>query len=679
MKRILSLFLLAVSYMLTAYGANNVILSTAEGAPGETVTVTLSLTNSDAVTAVDVTIPLDAQLTYVEGSCRLNNERADGHSLTAGVNGGALRIIVMNLGLTPLVGNEGVLATFDLKLRRQPAVYKLNPTVILSDENGASLPATTTAGAVTILAPRLTVVTSSTDYGHIPIRSTYTRNITLRNDGTSTLNVSNVTFSAEEFSLSEPAFSILAGASRNVTITYDPVTYGAIEEQVTFYSDAINGTQSATLIADPYSVNELHVSNGSGISDEEVEITVRMNNMEPIIAAQWSFKMPKELVYVEGSLTPTDRAGSHTPMTTIKGDTLTMILYTSNNTIITGDDGVLATFKVRPNGKSGYYYLRPIDVVLGNIKLDNMTSATSYGYVNVKSPKLTSNATLNMGNVSVTKSATTTYTVRNSGAAPLTIDRVNFLSEGWESTTPLPITLAVGKSTTLDVTYTPTTAGAYEGVMNIYTNDPDNRMKSVTVSANVYEPNDLTIEGCPTIEGYAIDVALDNYTDLAAIQMDIHWIEGMTSNNSRMALTDRLSGLSATVSDMGENTYRVVIFSLDNSLVNGKEGNIFRLSFAADESTEYIGTTLTIDNIVMSSKEGVNMTSTTSVSHTATNLPGDANGDGQLTISDVVLTANSVLSGTTTGVVMVNADTSGDGELTVTDVVGVANIVLSAQ
>lgn len=674
------MLLVAVGFVLTAQGGNILSISTAEGAPNEVVNVTLSLANSDAVSAVDVTIPLDAQLTYIDGSCVMNDARSNGHKLTAGVNNeGALRIVIVSLDLNALQDNDGVLATFQLKLRRQPALYALNPKVVLAGTDGAELSVTTTAGGVTILAPRLTIVNTSNDYGHIPIRSSYSRNITLRNDGTSTLTVSKVYFSAAEFSVSESAFTIAAGASKNVTINYAPVKYGAIKEQVTFVSDAINGTQSATIVADPYSVNELHVSNASGISDEEVEIALTMNNMEPILAAQWSFKMPKELVYVEGSLTPAMRATTHTPMTTMQGDTLTMILYNGNNENITGNDGVLATFRVRLNGKSGTYYLRPIDVVLGNIILDNMTSATSNGYVSVKSPKLSSNTTMSMGDVPVTEVVTKYYNIRNSGAAPLTISRVNFLSEGWSTTTTLPITIAQGKSTTLAVQYTPARAGDYSTTMNIYTNDPDNRMKSVGVSAQVYEPNNLTIVGHPTIMGYTVEVMLDNYTRLAALQMDIHWIEGMTSDNNKLQLSERMVGLTSTITPIDNDTYRVVIFSLDNTPIVGNEGEIFTLSFTADSEVDFVGSTLTIDNIVLGSAGGVNMSSQSVVNHKAINLPGDANGDGQYTISDVVVTANSVLSGSTGNVVKVNADTSGDGELTVIDIVGAANAVLSAQ
>ena len=57
----------------------------------DTVTVTLSLANSEAVTAMQTFIPLGDNLTYVPGSATLTS-RSNGHQLTASVLEGSLRL-----------------------------------------------------------------------------------------------------------------------------------------------------------------------------------------------------------------------------------------------------------------------------------------------------------------------------------------------------------------------------------------------------------------------------------------------------------------------------------------------------------------------------------------------------------------------------------------------------------
>ena len=56
-------------------------------------------------------------------------------------------------------------------------------------------------------------------------------------------------------------------------------------------------------------------------------------------------------------------------------------------------------------------------------------------------------------------------------------------------------------------------------------------------------------------------------------------------------------------------------------------------------------------------------------------LKGDANGDGQVTISDVVAVENVLHGSTPAGFNAAAADVNGDGQITIADVVGITNII----
>lgn len=57
-------------------------------------------------------------------------------------------------------------------------------------------------------------------------------------------------------------------------------------------------------------------------------------------------------------------------------------------------------------------------------------------------------------------------------------------------------------------------------------------------------------------------------------------------------------------------------------------------------------------------------------------LPGDANGDGSIDVTDIVGIANSILGRPSESFDAVAADVNGDGSVDVTDIVVVANIIL---
>ena len=58
-------------------------------------------------------------------------------------------------------------------------------------------------------------------------------------------------------------------------------------------------------------------------------------------------------------------------------------------------------------------------------------------------------------------------------------------------------------------------------------------------------------------------------------------------------------------------------------------------------------------------------------------IPGDANGDGAVTITDAVAIVNYILGNPSAEFVKKAADVSGDGNITITDAVGVVNIILN--
>ena len=590
---------------------NVVSISSGQGVPGDIVTVDVSLQNSDEVTAVEVVVPLvDRQLTFVDGSCVINAERANGHQLNAAVVDGALKIYIYNISLAPLKGNDGQVASFNLKLGKSPAEYPLQPQVVLSDAAGKALPATVSNGAVTILAPQIEVVTQSVDFGHVPIMAQYTKTLTLRNSGTLPLEVTGVEFSASEFSATENSFTIAAGATKSISVAYSPTKRGAIGESVAIISNAVNGKATAALIADPYSVNELHSSRAEGIAGEEVTVELRMNNMEPIVGLQTMFTLPAGVEYVDGSFAPAERAASHTAMASVSDKQLTLILYSSKNTPMEGNDGVVATFRLLLDCNSGSYKITPQNTVLSNATVENMVSAVSGDYIVVKSPNISGNSELDFGRIPVTEIAKADYSIKNSGKATLVVNGVAFLSTGYRVANELPLSIEPGATGVLNVEFTPTTEGEHSTTMNIYSNDPDEKLKTVKLSGTVYEPNDLTFEGENLQNGnYVVSIGLDNYTGIVAVQMDIHFMPGMTTSNDYLKVTQRLAGHSCSVTKIDEDTYRFIAFSFNNNSIAGNEGKLFDLTFVPENGVEYKNAPIVIDNVVLSSSEANNYTS----------------------------------------------------------------------
>ena len=153
------LLLFTCVWGLHVFAANSLTLSTAQGSPGDAVTLTASLSVTDAVVAAEVVIPLGEHITYVAGSIELASARSNGHTISASQADGELRVYIYSLSLQPLRGEEGELFTCRLLLSDKPLTQALVPQIVLSNASGSSVACATTQGAVTILAPEMQVVT----------------------------------------------------------------------------------------------------------------------------------------------------------------------------------------------------------------------------------------------------------------------------------------------------------------------------------------------------------------------------------------------------------------------------------------------------------------------------------------------------------------------------------------
>ena len=598
MRRFIILLLSALPLLASA--TNTLTLSSVSGHPGETLTVSVSLANDGAVTALQAAIPLGEHLQYVANSALLNSTRANGHSLVASATDDTLRIAVFSLTQAALQGTEGELFSFQVVLGNEPATYPLKAETVLTGTDGQAAEATVTQGSLTLLSPKIEVVTTSLDYGHIPIRATYTRTLQVRNTGNEPLHISNVLFSAPEFLVAETAYTIAAGETQSIVISFAPAVHGAIAERVRLRSDAVNdadvyGANVCQLLADPFSVNELRMQPASGVSDDTIAISVRMNNMESIVGVQFSLKMPKALEFVDGSAAALERAAGHSVLSTMSNDTLTLLLYSPTNTPIADEDGDLLSFRVRLDGTSGSYYLRPINTMLVNAAQANMVSAVYQSYVSIQSPTISGNASLDFGHIRIDQPHTAMYSIRNNGQAPLTVERITFLSEGLRVVTPLPIEIARYTPQNIEVEITPEKEGAFATTMQVYSNDPTARMKSVSLTADVYEPNSLSFREETKGTEYHLYVDLDNYSEIAGVQFDVTGLTPWTS----YALTSRANGHQIVVQPIDENTYRVILFAFSNTTLSGHEGAIIEWIWDAESANDINGQLIQMENVVL--------------------------------------------------------------------------------
>ena len=686
LQRYAFILCMALTTIVSVSAQTTVSLTSSSGHPGDEVEVSVMLSNAQSATALQINIPHSPYMSYVDGSAVLNKQRVSAtHQLSVSDKDNLLSLYVYDISLNPFLEGTEALITFRLQLDKEPGIYDLKPEVVLSDAGGKALSVNAKGGKMTILGPKISLSETEIDYGSVPIRSTHIKKVSVSNTGNETLTVSEIKSGSTLFKVSPTSMTIAAGKQQTLTIEYTPQNAGNELADITFVSNATNSNQTIHVSATPFSVNTLSVADVAGQSGEEVTVSVSMQNMEPIVAAQCRFTLPEALKYVEGSAVLSGRAtGSHQISGTMKDDQLSFFIHSAENKALSGNEGVLFTFKLLLDGMGGDYPLTPTDVLLSNLAGSDMTSEVKGATVRIAAPRIECATELDFGRMPLEKDIKQRFTIRNSGESPLVIQRVEFTNEAFSLTnaTNLP-TIAAGGTTEIEVCYHPAGEETFTGVMQIYSNDPQNRMQTVEMSGITYATNEMTLSG-EAVSGqpsqYALTISMQNSLPVVALQFNLHWIPGMVPVQETVKLSARATGHEVKITEQAEGNYQILIYSSENKPIAPGEGSILTLIYNNKvEGSDYNGTNIMADQIILSTQDERNCASSTTASLRIGGLSGilgDANNDGKITVTDAACIIDYLLERDFSRFTESQADMNKDQRITITDVVEVIHTIL---
>ena len=584
MKKVVLLLVAVLMSVLATRAENVVSLSSVRGAPNEEVTVSVSLQNSDAVAALQLSIPLDESLTLVEGSATLGS-RASSHQTTVGVKDGVLNVMVYSLSMTALGGTSGEVVRFKLKLGKEPKDIALAPSkTMLTQSNGQSTTATCQNGEVSIRTTKAQYGNMEVDFGHVPIRDTYTQTVSVTNVGNEPLTITALNFSDVNVFSSTTSFPLIiaAGDTEELNVTYKPTERGSVERTMQVVCNNISKLNTITLKADPFAVNELHVQDAEGVSDEETTIHLTMNNMDDITGFQFEFALPDALKYVDGSFSLSDRKADHTVLATLNEGVLRAISYSSTNAAFSGKDGEIASFKVKLSGRNGVTLKALKAVLTAQIKgvTTDVLSAHYGGHVNISSPHINAGRSMNFGAVSVTDACEKTFTIKNNGNAPLTVSRIVFDNENLAVKEAMPLVVPTNGSKDVTVVYGSVEQKPFDATMQIYCNDPEQRLWNVKVTGSRFAPNYMEIETADIFveDMLTIDVSLNTYDPITGLQFDVTYPhEVYEPFDGNVSLEARAQGMTVTAREVATGTLRYFCYFLDGNGIAAGSGKAFSI------------------------------------------------------------------------------------------------------
>ena len=298
-------------------------------------------------------------------------------------------------------------------------------------------------------ASQLSLSTSSLKFGNVLVDGTSTQAVTLKNSGSSDLNISQLAVSGAGFSVSGVAAPVTlpAGQSMALQATFAPTKSGSTTGSVTITSDAQTPTSAVSLSGTgmsatytmslaPSSVSFGNLNVGSTAS-QTVQLANTGNSSMTVsqVAASGSG------VSVSGLAAPVTIAPSQSVPLTVK------FAPTSGGAVagsltVTNSEGINAVAAVTGTGVQAGISVTPTSASFGSVATGNTNSQT--------------------------------IQLKNSGTASLTVSQVAATGSGFSvGGVTVPLTLAPGASSTFNVQYTPTASGAVNGSVTIVSNAPN--------------------------------------------------------------------------------------------------------------------------------------------------------------------------------------------------------------
>ncbi len=588
-----------------ALAANVMQISTATVQANQQIVLNVLINNSDPFVAFQLDLDLPAPFAYIANSAVLSSARTNGHSINATIlDGNVLRILGFSLNNSAFKGTSGTIASFTLRAGSVPGNYSLTPVnAIIGQVNSVNVLTSVTSGIITLQSPDIALNTTSLDFGRIPLGSSGDQYVTLSNPGNQNLILSNIAFNSPYFSVvGSSAFTILPNGSSVVKVHFVSSAKGTYPNAMTITTnDPDQPVTTVSLQAFAFAVNELRCGNMAAYSGSQATVSLSVNNMEPFTGFQFDLQLPSSLTYVQGSAQLSARKTNHlVSANVLASNVLRIVSYSADNHAFSGTSGDVVILKFAVAGTGGTYPLNLSNVIIGDASGTNIISASYNGSEVIAAADINSNSSMSFGDVSMLATSSQVLRLYNYGDDTLKVSQLQFSEPSFFAEEVAPFRVDKGAFKDITVKMHPSTLGSKTGNLRIFSNDPDENPKIISLTGNGYNANYISVRDTALCNASKISfqVSAENYEPFVGFQFDISFPSTMTYFDGSAKLSPRAQDHSVSVSLINATTLRVLAFSLQQKPFLGGTGAIVSLDFTLNVATQNT-LPITLSNAIM--------------------------------------------------------------------------------
>ncbi|MEN8835725.1 MAG: tandem-95 repeat protein, partial [Polaribacter sp.] len=615
MKYLNILFFVLIAQHL--FGQNSINIQSKSVEINSEFRVDINFTNSDPISAFQFDLNFDSNGIDLTSDHELF-DRANNHSISTNKIGeNTLRVVVYS-GDNSLInaGNSSIIGINFLS-KNSPGTYNFTLTsVVVSGSNGSELEMEINNGNIIVEGANFNLNTSVIDFGNVPMQSNQSRDISITNSGNKDLEILSMNLESP-FSINNTfPITVSPGRTMSILLTLDTSSSVLVNRSISFETndaDTDRNNQLLNLAANVYSVNEISIGNVNGNLGELIQVPVSINNMDEFNGFQIDIVIPEDLEFIENSVQFTGRQNNHLISNSLINDTtLRVIAFSSDNRAFSGDSGSVFQFTLVANSGSGTKPLEVSNSIISDINSENVISDSYDGSFFIKRGDLNiSRTTINLGDVAVSSKVSSEIILTNNGNSELVINEIKYGSELLNSSIFTPLVIPINSSITKEVIFSSDEIGDFFNSITIKHNGTKGE-SDIEISAKVFSPNYLFIED-KTVYANAetlINLSLFNNKLIRAIQFDINMPEGFEFKPDEMNSGDILEGFDISFANLGNNNFRIIIYSLNDIKIVKGENTLLELPIFINTNVVAGDYNLDISNVVISDISNQNVLST---------------------------------------------------------------------
>ena len=272
----------------------------------------------------------------------------------------------------------------------------------------------------------------------------------------------------------------------------------------------------------------------------------------------------------------------------IGSQTLRVIGYTTNNQNTSFDNTPILRMKYKSLKNPADISPTIRDFVVSDISGNKIDMYFETNTITILGPKLFIEVkNIDFGQLLVGQTYNTSFSLYNTGSEGLVVSKI-ILPTGVISNEELPFTINPGENKSISLNIDTSAEIAIDGIISFETSDTNEERaaQSVSIKGTVFSGNELFLSSQTAIRGEPTQVSLllENQKECLGVQFDLKFPENFILDTNSIELTDRISEHNFSANNIGNNTYRFLIYSLSNQLIKENQGALLTFEVTPNDA-----------------------------------------------------------------------------------------------